>query len=144
MSRWVTAPGRADDLNFKTLQEGEVSTAKKDNAIERIAKYVPAEILAGFTALYSALIAMALSDNEKLIGAAILIAVFFATTIAYIIKYTPDNASRKAHLAVTPLAFLAWSYAISSAVLGDYYLPLFAFAAQVVVIALSIMVKPGE
>ncbi|MCF4099515.1 hypothetical protein [Maritalea mediterranea] len=142
MSRWVTAaPPTGRDFEVKS-EEG--AKGKKDGAIERIAKYVPAEILAGFTALYSALIAMALSDNEKLIGAAILIALFFIVTIFYVIKNTPDNASKKAHLAVTPLAFLAWSYAISSAVLGDYYLPLFAFIAQAVVIALSIIVKPGE
>lgn len=142
MSRWVTsAPAIGRDFSAKAEGGG---TGKKDSAIDRIAKYVPAEILAAFTALYSALIAMALSDGEKLIGAALLIAIFFVVTIAYVIKYTPDSASKKAHLAVTPLAFLSWSYAISSAVLGDYYLPLFAFLAQVVVIALSIIVKPGD
>lgn len=142
MSRWVTATPEIG-RDFSIESDGKAK-GKKDNAIDRIAKYVPAEILAGFTALYSALIAMALSDTEKLIGAAILIALFFVVTIFYVIKYTPDSASKKAHLAVTPLAFLAWSYAISSAVLGDYYLPLFAFIAQAVVIALSIIVKPGE
>jgi hypothetical protein len=142
MSRWVTStPDRGRDFSAKAEGEG---SGKKDGAIDRIAKYVPAEVLAAFTALYSALIAMALSDGEKLIGAAILIAVFFAVTIAYVIKNTPGSASKKAHLAVTPLAFLAWAYAISSAVLGDYYLPLLAFAAQVVVIALSIIVQPGD
>lgn len=142
MSRWVTsAPAIGRDFSAKS--EG-TRASKKDSAIDRIAKYVPAEILAAFTALYSALIAMALSEGEKLIGAAILIAIFFITTVVYVMKFTPDDASKKAHLAVTPLAFLSWSYAISSAVLGDYYLPLFAFLAQVVVIALSIIVRPGD
>jgi hypothetical protein len=55
---------------------------------------------------------------------------------------TPAGAVRTAHLIVSPLAFLAWSYPISSSVLGDFFIALIAFGLQAVVLALSVLIAP--
>jgi hypothetical protein len=72
-----------------------------------------------------------------------LIILFLGITIGYIMWKSPPP-SRTAHLIVGPIAFLAWAYPISSALLGDLFKPLIAFALQAIVIGLSIFVVPKE
>jgi hypothetical protein len=68
---------------------------------------------------------------------------FLLVTIGYVATRTSGKV-RQAHLIVSPLSFLAWAYPISSAVLGDFFISLVAFALQAVVIALAILVVPRE
>ena len=112
----------------------------KDNAIARIVKYVPSEVVAAYTMVFTLGIST-LSGASSWIALA-LIALFLAITIAYIVIKSPAGSIRTAHLIVGPLAFAAWAYPISSALLGDLFKPLIAFALQAIVIGLSIFVVP--
>ena len=71
-----------------------------------------------------------------------LIALFLIVTIVYLARFGPTGPSKKAHLLVSPMAFLAWAYPISSALLGNLFIGLVALGAQAFVIALAIMIIP--
>jgi hypothetical protein len=132
MSRWVIPAG-----------QGYVAgdPQEPDGRSGRIVKYVPAEIIAPFTMLYSALVSLGVPADQGQKVAVGLIFLFFIVTIAYIASQTTGSV-RRAQLAVSPLAFLAWAYPISSALLGSLFVGLAALILQALVIALSIIVRP--
>jgi hypothetical protein len=134
MSRWVV-PDRSG------LKAG--ATEPKDGPAGRVVKYVPAEVVAAYTLLFTALVTLNLPVGQSPWAAVGLIVLFCVVTIGYVANRTIGKV-RQAHLIVSPLAFLAWAYPISSAVLGDLFFPLAAFVAQAIVIALSIIIAPRE
>lgn len=135
MSRWVVpAPRGGSTVSDENAEDG---------AIARITKYIPAEVLSAYTILFTLLVSMELLQSERQIAAFGLMALFLIATIGYIWKKADKGAVRNAHLVVSPLAFLAWAYPISSSIIGEeFFYPLLAFAGQAVVIALSIFIKP--
>lgn len=136
MSRWVI-PERS---GLRT-QEGE---GGDDTLLKRIAKYVPAEILTGYTGLFAMLAALNVAETQKQWAAVGLIVIFLIVTIMYIRRNAPSGSVRQAHSIVSPIAFVALAYPISSSALLDWYLPIVAFFGQVIVIALSYFIKPVE
>jgi len=135
MTRWVNT--RKVGLRARTAED--------DGPLDRIVKYVPTEIVAAYTLLYTALLSIGESDEIKLYVGLGFIALFFIVTIIYILRFNKDPVSRTAHLVVSPLAFLAWVYPISSDILGDdLFKGFIALILQGVVIALSIVFLPKE
>jgi hypothetical protein len=137
MSRWVV-PKRTG------LKADDPNQEKPDGALGRITKYVPAEILSGYTALFTLLISMNLLNEQKEYAALGLMGLFFFVTIAFIWVKAGTGKIRKAHLIVSPIAFLAWAYPISSALIESFFIPIIAFSVQVLAIALSIFIRPVE
>lgn len=135
MSRWVVPKSSG----LKAARGGEAP----DGPLGRIAKYIPGEIVSAFTVLFSGLAAMSLAAPTERWAAVTLVVLFLVVTIAYVARRTPVGEVRKAHLLVSPLAFLAWAYPISSSLLGDWFIGLVSFFGQAVVIALSIIVAPS-
>jgi hypothetical protein len=133
MSRWVTS-GTA---GFRA------GTPGSDGPATRIVKYIPAEVVSTFTLIYTALVSFKFEATQAKWFAVVLIAVFLVVTIAYIITKTSGSV-QTAHLIVSPLAFFAWAYPISSAVLGDFFLGWVAFAFQALVLVLSLFIVPRE
>ncbi|MGZ9099168.1 MAG: hypothetical protein ACXW3O_05645 [Brevundimonas sp.] len=136
MSRWVS-PASA---GLKSAG----GRGPSDDVLDRIVKYVPAEVLAAFTMLFGVAAAMELDVRTAQWTAVGLIGAFLAATVAYVATRAPAGKVRTAHLAVSPVAFLAWAYPISSSLLGDWFFGLAAFAAQVVVVLLSMFIAPAE
>ena len=134
MSRWVVPkrPGLA-----------AAAGDQPDGPLARVVKYVPAEIVTAYTLLFSALVTMNLPIGQSQRIVCGLIAVFFVVTIIYVAKNTTGKV-RLGHLVVSPVAFLAWTYPISSAVLGDLFIGWISFVAQAIVIALSLAMAPRE
>ena len=132
MSRWVVPAGRGYVAGHPEEPDGPLG---------RIVKYVPAEIVAPFTMLYTALVSLGVPADQGQKVAVGLIILFFLVTIAYIASRTTGSV-RRAQLIVSPLAFLAWTYPISSALLGSLFIGLAAFILQAIVVALAIVVRP--
>ena len=128
--RWV------QPIETRGFGEGDTSG---DNIVARIVKYVPAEVVAAYTMLFTLGVTMIGNDNPW--PALVLIVLFLGITIVYIAWLGPKE-SKTAHLIVGPLAFVAWAYPISSALLGNLFIPLVAFFLQAAVIGLSIFVVP--
>lgn len=133
MSRWVV-PQRP---SLKAAGDQDTTAA-------RVVKYVPAEIVAPFTIAVSGFATFGFAGDVARWIAAVMIVFFFIITIVYVLQRTPGPASKNAHLLVTPLAFLAWAYPIASTPLGSWFLAPVAFALQVVVLGLSVVIVPRE
>lgn len=153
MSRWVTpassgvhavSRARTDVEPTDLVRTGAPGEGEADGPLNRIAKYVPTEILACYTCLFTVLVSMQLIASEQIWASFALIGLFFIVTIIYIWKNAGAGSVRTCHMIVSPLAFLAWAYPISSALLGDYYYPLAAFFGQAVIIAMSLFFKPVD
>ena len=135
MSRWVVP--KSSGLKALTL------TAQPPSDIpERIAKYIPGEVIAPFTLLFSALAAMRLDGDQGRYAAVALIVIFLVATVAYVAIKAPAGPVRNAHLLVSSVAFLAWAYPISSGLLGPWFIGLVSFFGQAIVLALSIFIAP--
>lgn len=134
MSRWIE-PRRSGLVSAD--ERGRAS-----EAAERIVKYIPAEVLVTYTALITGLGALGITSERQYL-AALLIAVFLIATVVVVWTGAPAaDRVRQAHLWVSPLAFLAWSYSISACVLGTWFLPTVAFVLIVAAVGLSIMLVP--
>jgi len=135
MSRWVVA----QSVGLKG-QQGEAP----DGPADRIAKYIPGEIVSAFTLLFGGLVMLNPAPPQAQWASLGLIALFLVVTIIYVATRTPQGPVRSAHLIVTPISFLAWAYPISSSLLGAWFVGLASFAGQAVAIALSLIVVPRE
>ncbi|WP_040309978.1 hypothetical protein [Asticcacaulis biprosthecium] len=135
MSRWVlpNRPGLRADVG-----DGA------DNPLARIVKYVPTEVVAAYTALFTILATFNLEAVTAQRAVTGLIALFLVVTIIYVLREAPKGSVQQAHLVVSPISFLAWAYPISSALLGDWFIPLVSFGAQAVIVALAILISPRE
>lgn len=138
MSRWVV-PERPT-LTADRRDGGEAP----DGPLSRIVKYVPTEVVAAYTLLFTALVSLGLAAAQAKMAVAALIGLFFLVTVVHVLRDAPRGVVRQAHLLVSPLSFLAWAYPISSAMLAEWFVPLASFVAQAVVIALAIMTKPRD
>jgi hypothetical protein len=116
---------------------------KPSGMAERIVKYVPAEVVAPFTIATGVVASANLAADVARWVAIALIGFFLVVTIVYFITRT-SGIVRIAHLVVSPLAFLAWAYAISSGLLGAWFIGWICALAQAVVVGLALMVNPSE
>jgi hypothetical protein len=132
----AAAPGQPQIRDVPAPAGGE------DDVIKRIVLYVPTEIVAVFTMLLTAAVGLKVEDAQRPLVGLGLILFFFIITIAYIIRSAPAGSVRNSHLLVSPLAFLAWAYPISSSILGGWFYPVVAFFLQAGVLAMSIFIKP--
>ncbi|QQM04933.1 hypothetical protein [Rhodopseudomonas palustris] len=134
MSRWVV-PQRPG-----LKAEGKDDP---DSPLSRVVKYIPTEIVSAYTIIFSSLVMLRLPPGQAKYGVLALMLMFLITTVVYVAKQT-GGVVRRAHLIVSPVAFLAWSYPISSALLGELFLGAVALGLQAIVIALSIVIVPRE
>lgn len=142
MSRWVV-PKR------EGLKAGDGEPPSGPS--ERIAKYIPGEIISAYTMIYGLLVSYnggAISetqgDSQNIVVATIIvILIFFVVNIVYL-QRNPNQYSRRAHYFVSSVAFVAWVYPISSALLGSLFHGLIAILLQAAAIALALAVDPKE
>ena len=135
MSRWVE-PRRAG-LTAADAHEPASGPA------ERIVKYIPAEVLVGYTGLIALLGTLGVIGEQQSVFAACLMAGCLIATVVLVWNGAPEqDGVRRAHLIVSPVAFLAWSYSISACLLGGWFLPEIAFSLVAVAVTLSIILVP--
>ena len=120
--------------------------AEGDGPSARIVKYIPAEIVSAYVIVVNALSASGLAGVTGQYVAVGLIAVFTLGTIAYFRIRAPHNQPDvvRKHLLVSPLSFLAWSYPLSAALLGNLFVAWIAVLAQGIVLLLAIVIIPHE
>jgi hypothetical protein len=89
------------------------------NYVERVAKYVPVEIIVAFTALRAVVPAHGSPDA---IPATAELAIYFALvalTPAYLIKLGGNVPAKRLQVAVSTVSFVVWSYALG----GSFFWP---------------------
>jgi hypothetical protein len=113
------------------------SKGSKDNLkqyIERVIKYIPAEIVAGYlflTQLVEARFDAGTSGREGWLWAALVVGVLF--TPLYLSRADDPNKPKRLHMVIGTIAFVVWTYATKGAwIEGDIYDPLVAAFALVI------------
>jgi hypothetical protein len=109
--------------------------------IDRIVKYVPAEIVSIYALFVQGAASLRVDQGQLRAVVIVLYVIFFLGTIAYEWRFAPP-AVRIAHCIVSPLAFLAWAYSISGSLVPDLFVPVFSLAATVIVLLLSLIIAP--
>lgn len=132
MTRWVQPPST------------QPSGPEREGWITRIVKYVPSEIVATFVIVISTLASIPAEPLVKQIIAVSFIGLFFAATYLYVGLRMPAGRIRTAHFVISPFAFLAWAYPISSGMLGDWFQGIAAASLQGVVLLASIFFPTEE
>jgi|SRR5882762_2033631 len=110
----------------------------RDGPGARIAKFIPAEVLA-FFAMWTQGVALLPWKNTiqtaELVGA--VLGVVF--TFVYFSRFFPNAPpeSRAAHRYISTLAFAVYAYTISAVVIPGYFVPALAFLATAVITLVS-------
>lgn len=138
MSRLVSAGRSGPDA-----ARVDESASAKDPALSRIAKYIPAEILAFYTMWTQGASQLPWKDMVMplclagLAAGAVLCYVYFG-------RFFPEapEASRKAHKILSPLAFLVYGYTIMGAVVPDIFVAGVALMLTAVITLASILMVP--
>ena len=144
MSRWVE-PKRGGLVSADAAgpESGEFNRPLATGWAERIVKYVPAEVLVAYTGLITVLGSLGVTDEQQPQLAGLLMGMFLVVTVVQVWAGAPGaHGVRRAHLIVSPVAFLAWSYSISACLLGSCFHSEVAFLLVAVAVALSIMLIP--
>lgn len=128
MSRFVTAL----PFGLKTETAGKSKNKKtaRNEYLERVAKYVPGEIIAAYMGLNALLVAFPPQIRAISFIICFLICWIFTPIYFNIIATSEDNVSIRYQRIVSFIAFLIWSYAIDGGngifgkiVLDIYYQP---------------------
>lgn len=114
-----------------------------DTPLSRIAKYVPAEILAFYTLWTQA--AASLPWKEHILKVCVAGALIgFVVTFLYFDRLFPnaEPAERRFHRIISPLAFAVYSYTIMASVVTDIFVPGIALLATAVITLVSAVAVP--
>ena len=134
MSRMVIA---------ETVGATAAGVSEKDTNIDRIAKYIPAEVLAFYTMWTQAAASLPWADwllTICLVGMVIGV----ACTYIYFDRFFSgaDPASRRMQRAISPVAFLIYSYTIIGAVVPEVFVSGVALAATALITLVSAVAVP--
>ena len=117
----------------------------QDGALSRIAKYVPAEVLAFFAMWTQAMASLPWKDAilPAEIGGAVVGVVF---TYFYFERFFPEASisSRSAHKLVSTLAFGVYAYNLSAGAVPKYFVPGIALALTAAITLFSAVFIPTE
>ena len=110
MSRFVTAVPRG--LRTKAAAAGE---APAREYLERVAKYVPAEIIAGYTAIINGVADTKEPVKSWTVTACLFICAILTPVYFKLLARPEDKASLRTQQVVSFFAFLVWAYSITGA-----------------------------
>jgi hypothetical protein len=115
-----------------------------DNALARIAKYIPAELVA-FFAMWTHGVALLPWKNSILACEMVGVVIGLVVTPAYFTKFFPSAPpeARAAHRWISTLAFAVYAYTISAAVIPKQcYVPALALIATALITLFSAIFIP--
>jgi len=102
------------------LFAGDSNREKSQEWAERVAKYVPAEVIAAYLALWGIVLSGTEADTDRrtiLLGVIFGIGVIF--TPLYLWRFPGDLEVKKFHVVLSTLAFVLWCYSIRGGFLDD-------------------------
>ena len=126
-------------------QRTGLAAGSNENFSDRLAKYLPTEIVGIYTISIGGLISANPPKSAAPWIALGMIIVFFAATL-YFVRKAPAGSVRKAHLVASPIAFVAWAYPLASPLLGVWFIGYVAILGQTLaaLAAWLIEAKPEE
>lgn len=127
-----------------TVRRGALATGgDPDTPLSRIAKYVPAELLAFYTLWTQAAASLPWKEHilTVCVGGAVIGVV---VTFVYFDRLFPgaDPVSRRFHRIISPVAFAVYSYTIMGSVVAHIFVPGVALLATAVITLVSAVAVP--
>lgn len=147
MSRLVqeeVSPLQAEAVQAKSQKAAKPAKSKKEQYFERVAKYIPAEIVAAYVAAVGAV-----AQLPDLAGRRVWYSVAFiggvVGTPLYLRMFGDPSKSKTMHLVVSTIAFVVWSYSLGGFFkdVVNWYEPGIAEAAAMVFSLAVGFLKPG-
>src|SRR5690349_22205970 len=116
-------------VTVRMLGPRTASSTDEDSPLSRIAKFVPAEVLA-FFAMWTQAVASLPWPKAILPGELIGAALGLVFTYFYFDKFFPKAPpeARKAHMWISTLAFGVHAYNLSAGAISEYFIPGIALA----------------
>ncbi len=109
MGRLVTPQAVPDATHAAGLTPAKAAAAETpDSFLDRVAKYIPAEIIGAYLAAEKIL---GTGPNDRALAIGTLIVFTFFTPLYFRMLPGPEHCKRL-HMIVSTLAFLVWSYAL--------------------------------
>jgi hypothetical protein len=103
-----------------SLFAGNTKTAKTQTYLERVAKYVPAEIIAAYLTLLPIVLSGTTADTtSRKVWLAVIFAIGTIFTPLYLWRFPGDLKVKWYHLVISTLAFVVWTYSIRGGLFDD-------------------------
>lgn len=116
--------------------------------LERIVKYIPSEIIAGYIAVNGFLTSMPENLVEWSLG--INLCLFAALTVWFVAKFAQPGDAKRTQIMVSLGAFFIWAYAVTgkSGIFGEdywkiYFAPI-ASSAVIIFTIVSALIEPKQ
>jgi hypothetical protein len=127
------------------LLSGEHTREKAQAYGERVAKYVPAEIIAAYLALLSIILSNTQANTDRrTIWLTVIFGVGTVLTPIYLWRFPGDVIIKRYHLVLSTAAFVIWVYSIRGGMFDDLglYEPIAAPALLVIFTLVSGLIAP--
>lgn len=108
----------------------------------RLAKYIPAELVAMYTLTINSLVAAKPPAAFSPWIAVGMIVLFLLATIFYFVQRAPAGPVRRAHMIASPIAFLAWAYPLAAPLLGTWFIAWVAVIGQAAAALAAWLIAP--
>lgn len=132
-------------VTVRTVGPRAAAAGDEDSPLSRIAKYVPAEVLAFFAMWTQAAASLPWPEivlPAELVGAAAGLLVTYVYFDKFFPKAPPE--ARKAHKWISTLAFGVHAYNLSAGAIPEYFVPGIALALTAAITLISALVIPTE
>ena len=131
----------------KNAKLGLISRSDRDSYLERVGKYVPAEIVAAYIALIG--FAANVSPASKQAALIVIFGVCLVATPLYLWRMGKTSRVKAVHIVLSSLAFIVWAYAVGDGgIFGaaglNIYDPNWASIVLVIFTLASGLIEPRE
>ena len=132
-------------VTVKYLGAQTAAAGEEDGPLNRIAKYVPAEVLA-FFAMWTQAMAELPWKNAVLGGEIVGAVLGLIVTYAYFDRFFPNEPpeAQSAHKWISTLAFAVYAYNLSAGAISQYFEPAIALAVTAFITLLSALFVPKK
>jgi hypothetical protein len=132
-------------VSTRTLGAVVANAGDDERALTRIAKYIPAEILAFFAMWTQGAASLPWADAVRWVelGGAL---VGLVATYLYFDRFFPESSirSRIAHKRISTLAFGVYAYNLSAGAIPSYFVPGVALLLTAAITLVSALIIPSE
>lgn len=115
-----------------------------DNWHQRLAKFVPGDILILFTTGVTSLVSVKIDPQFAPMAAAGMMILCSLGVAWYMASRAPEGRVRLLQTVMSPMAFLALAYPIASPLLGSYFVAWIAVLVQFLVTLITLLWCPEE
>jgi FtsH-binding integral membrane protein len=146
MSRLVQEETSSSGLeSVQARGKTEKKPSKKEQYFERVAKYIPAEIVAAYMAAIGVIAQLPTFEQRKTWYLVAFVAGLIATPL-YLLQFGDPSKSKTMHLVISTIAFVVWAYSLKGVFVEPWnlYDAGISEAAALIFAVVAGVFKPGD